>query len=461
MNLVEKDLKYIWHPCSQMKDYEELKPIIIDYGKGVYLYDHEGKGYIDIISSWWCNLLGHCNPKINESIKLQLDKLEHVIFANFSHEPAITLCEQLIKIIPKGLSKFNFSDNGSATVECALKMSFQYQHQTGHEKKTKFMCLTEGYHGETVGALSVGSVDLYAKIYKPMLMDTIHVQAPDCYRCPYEKYRDSCNVECFEHAEKAFAEYADEICAIIVEPLLQGGAGMRIYPAIYLKKLRALCDTYNVILIADEIATGFGRTGKMFAFDHTGVSPDIMCISKGLTGGYMPMAITITTDKIYDSFYADYNEGKAFMHSHTYSGNPLGCSAALAVQKIFREDQILEKAVVRAEYLHNALNEALLDHPHIGEIRHIGLVNAMELVIDKKTKEAYDSKLRIGYQIYKKALEKGLILRPLGNVLYFNPPLIINEEEIDRAVTICAESIKEVLGDDLCLRQRSHTSAFY
>ncbi|SHI88529.1 aspartate aminotransferase family protein [Desulfosporosinus lacus] len=395
MNLVEKDLKYIWHPCSQMKDYEELKPIIIDYGKGVYLYDHEGKGYIDIISSWWCNLLGHCNPKINESIKLQLDKLEHVIFANFSHEPAITLCEQLIKIIPKGLSKFNFSDNGSATVECALKMSFQYQHQTGHEKKTKFMCLTEGYHGETVGALSVGSV------------------------------------------------------------------GMRIYPAIYLKKLRVLCDMYNVILIADEIATGFGRTGKMFAFDHAGVSPDIMCISKGMTGGYMPMAITITTDKIYEAFYADYNEGKAFMHSHTYSGNPLGCSAALAVQKIFKEDQILEKAVVRAEYLHNALNEALLDHPHIGEIRHIGLVNAMELVIDKKTKEAYDSKLRIGYQIYKKALEKGLILRPLGNVLYFNPPLIINEEEIDRAVTICAESIKEVLGDDLCLRQRSHTSAFY
>lgn len=446
MNLVEKDLKYIWHPCSQMKDYEELKPIIIDHGKGVCLYDKEGKEYLDIVSSWWCNLLGHCNPKINEAIKSQLDKLEHVIFANFSHEPAINLCEQLMEIIPKGLSKFNFSDNGSAAVECALKMSFQYQYQTDHPMKTKFMCLTEGYHGETIGALSVGSMDLYAQIYQPMLMDTIHVKAPDCYRCPYGKSRDCCNVECFEHAEKAFEDHAEETCAIIVEPLLQGGAGMRIYPAIYLKKLRALCDKYNVFLIADEIATGFGRTGKMFAFDHAGVSPDIMCISKGLTGGYMPMAITITTNAIYDAFYADYNEGKAFMHSHTYSGNPLGCSAALAVQKILREDHILENAEIRAKYLNNKLNEILLNHPHIGEIRHIGLINAMELVTDKNTKEEYDSRLRMGYQIYKKALGKGLILRPLGNVLYFNPPLIINEEEIDKAVSICSESIKEVIG---------------
>lgn len=211
-----------------------------------------------------------------------------------------------MRLFSEGLSKFNFSDNGSATLECALKMSFQYQYQTGHEKKTKFTCLTEGYHGETIGVLSVGSVDLYAKIYKPMLMDTIHMQAPDCYRCPCEKCRDSCNVECFEHAEKAFAEYADEIRVIIVEPLLQGSAGMRIYPAIYLKKLCLLCDMYNAILIADEIATGFGRTGKMFAFDHAGVSPDIMCISKRMTGGYIPMAITITTDKIYEAFYADY-----------------------------------------------------------------------------------------------------------------------------------------------------------
>lgn len=445
MNLVEKDLKYIWHPCSQMKDYEELAPIVIDHAKGVMLYDENGKDYIDVVSSWWCNLLGHCNPKINTEIKDQLDKLEHVIFANLTHEPAIRLCEELSKVLPAGLEKFNFSDNGSAAVECALKMAFQYQYQTGHQEKKRFMCLSEGYHSETIGALSVGSMDLYAKIYKPMLMDVLHVEAPDCYRCPYGKCRDNCDAECFEHAEKMFEQQAHETCGIIIEPLLQGSAGMRIYPPVYLKKLRALCDSYHVLLIADEIATGFGRTGKMFACDHAGISPDIICISKGLTGGYMPMAITVTTNEVYNAFYADYNEGKAFMHSHTYSGNPLGCRAALAVQKILREEQILEKAAVQAEYLHEQLCNALLEHPNVGEIRHIGLINAIELVSDKKTKTGFDSSLRMGYQIYKKALANGLILRSLGNVLYFNPPLVISKEEIDEAVRRCVASINEVL----------------
>lgn len=442
----DRDLAHIWHPCSQMKDYETLKPIVIDHGKGIYLYDINGNEYIDIVSSWWCNLLGHCNPKINESVKHQLDTLEHVIFANFTHKPVIELTEQLMEIIPKGLNKFNFSDNGSASIECSLKMSFQYHYQTGHPEKTKFMCLSDGYHGETIGALSVGTLDLYAKIYNPMLMDTIRVQAPDCYRCSYGKSRECCNCECFEHAEKSFEKHAHEVCAMIVEPLLQGSAGMRIYPPLYLKKLRKLCDEYNVLLIADEIATGFGRTGKMFAFDHADVSPDIMCISKGLTGGYMPMAITITTDKIYDAFYDDYNKGTAFMHSHTYSGNPLGCACALAVQKIFKEDNILQNAQINAEYLHNELLKRLGNHKNVGEIRHIGLINAIELVKDKSTKEDFPSNIRLGYQIYQKALKRGLLLRPLGNVLYFNPPLIISPNEIDLAIDRCAKSIEDVLG---------------
>ncbi|WP_295158809.1 adenosylmethionine--8-amino-7-oxononanoate transaminase [uncultured Brachyspira sp.] len=445
MTLEEKDLKYIWHPCSQMKDYEELPPIIIDRGKGIYLYDKNGKEYIDIVSSWWCNLLGHCNEKINAGIKAQLDRLEHVIFANFSHKGAIELCEELINTLPKGLTKFNFSDNGSSSVEAALKMAFQYQHQIGNTKRTRFICFTDGYHGETIGALSVGSLDLYAKIYKPMLMDTIHIQAPDCYRCKYNQNREKCICECFEDAERKFEMYGEEICAVIIEPLLQASAGMRIYPPLYLKKLRELCNKYNVIFIADEIATNFGRTGKMFACDYADISPDIMCISKGLTGGYMPMAITITTDKIYDAFYADYNEGKAFMHSHTYSGNPLGCSAALSVQRILKEDDIINKANIRAKYLNNKLKEKLDNHKNIGEIRNIGLINAMELVINKNTKEGFDSKLRMGYQIYKKALQRGLLLRPLGNVIYFNPPLIINEEEIERAVDLCVSSINDIL----------------
>lgn len=445
-NWIDEDLKYIWHPCSQMKDYEDLKPIIIDHGKGSYLYDIKGNEYIDIISSWWCNLLGHANPKINKAIKKQIDTLEHVIFANLSHKPAIKLCQELSKILPKGLCKFNFSDNGSASVECALKMAFQYHYQTGHPEKQKFMCLSEGYHGETIGALSVGSMDLYAKIYKPMLMNAIHTEAPDCYRCPFGQNRENCQCECFVHAEKDFAKYGKELTAVIVEPLIQGSAGMRIYPPLYLEKLRKLCDEYNIILIADEIATGFGRTGKMFAFDHTNVSPDIMTISKGLTGGYMPMAITITTQKIYDAFYADYNEGKAFMHSHTYSGNPLGCSAALAVQKIFQEENILEKANKTAVHLHDKLQETLSEHQNVGEIRHIGLINAIELVKDKNSKTPFDSKKRLGYQIYKKALTKGLLLRPLGDVLYFNPPLNIDKKTLDKAIVKCASSIKDVIG---------------
>ncbi|MBR6163952.1 adenosylmethionine--8-amino-7-oxononanoate transaminase [bacterium] len=445
-SLQEKDLKYIWHPCSQMKDYEELPPIIIKTGKGCYLYDTEGKSYIDIVSSWWCNLLGHSNEKINNNIKEQLDKLEHVIFANFSHKPAIQLCEELIKILPEGLCKFNFSDNGSASVECALKMAFQYHYQTGNPQKTRFMCLSDGYHGETIGALSVGTLDLYAKIYKPMLMDTIRIKAPDCFRCPYSKSRDNCSCECIEKAKKCFEKFGNETAGMIVEPLLQGSAGMRIYPPLYLKELRKLCDEYNVILIADEIATGFGRTGKMFAFDHSGVSPDIMCLSKGLTGGYMPMSLTVTTQKIFDAFYDDYLKGRAFMHSHTYSGNPIGCSAALAVQKILREDKIIEKSRETAKYLHEELNKAFSNHKNVGEIRHLNLINAIELVKDKNTKELFNSNLRTGYQIYKKALSKGLLLRPLGDVLYFNPPLIIDRETIDKAIKITKEALEEVLG---------------
>ena len=276
-------------------------------------------------------------------------------------------------------------------------------------------------------------------------MDTLHIPAPDCYRCPYGAQRDHCDCACLAQARAMFEQYGAETAALIVEPLLQGSAGMRIYPAAYLKGLRDLCDEFGVLLIADEIATGFGRTGKMFACDHAGISPDIICLSKGLTGGYLPMAITVTTEEIYQAFYSDYNEGRAFMHSHTYSGNPLGCSAALAVQKVLREDHILAHAQARAPYLHNKLMEAFGDHPHVGEIRQLGLVNAVEIVKDRTSKAAYDGGLRTGYQVYKEALKEGLILRPLGDVLYFNPPLIINEVEIDEAVARMARAFHKII----------------
>lgn len=441
----QRDLAHIWHPCSQMKDYETLPPMVIDHAKGPWLYDIHGKKYLDIVSSWWANLLGHCNPEINEAIKEQLDSLEHVIFANFSHRPAIELAERLAEITPDRINKFHFNDNGSSSVEAALKMCFQFYHQTGKPEKQRFMCLTEGYHGETIGALSVGSMDLFAKMYQPMMMDNIHVQAPDCYRCPYGKDREHCACECFEHAEKAFAEHAHETAAMIVEPLLQGSAGMRIYPPLYLKKLRALCDKYDVKLIADEIATGFGRTGTMFACEQAGISPDVMTISKGLTGGYLPMSVTCVSDEIYDAFYADYGEGKAFPHSHTYAGNPIGCATALAVQKIMKEQHILETAAENAKWLTAELSKAFAHHPNVGEIRHIGLIHAIELVKDPETKEPLDAKKRTGYAIYKKALERGLVLRPLGDILYFNPPLNITREELSTAIELAHESITDIL----------------
>lgn len=445
MTMEERDLKYIWHPCSQMKDYEELAPMVIDHGRGVWLYDIHGKEYLDIVSSWWCNLFGHCNETINEAVKAQLDRLEHVIFANFSHAPVIELVEQLAKILPAGLTKFHFSDNGSAAVECALKMAFQYFLQTGKPEKQRFMCLSEGYHGETIGALSVGSMDLYAKMYQPMMMDNIHIKAPDCYRCPYGKQRESCDCQCFAAVEESFAVHGGETAAMIVEPLLQGSAGMRIYPPLYLRKLRALCDAYDVLLIADEIATGFGRTGRMFACGHAEISPDIMCLSKGLTGGYMPMSITVTTQRIYDAFYADYQEGRAFMHSHTYSGNPLGCAAALAVQQIFAAEPVLERSGENAAWLTGAMQDMFGGHTHVGEIRHIGLIHAMELVENKQTKAAFPAEKRLGYEIYKRALEHGLLLRPLGDVLYFNPALNITREELAEALRRTKLAMDEVL----------------
>ena len=421
--------------------------MIIDHGEGVWLYDIYGKKYLDIVSSWWANLLGHCNKTINAGIKEQLDKLEHVIFANFSHRPAIELAEQLKEITPPKIKKFHFNDNGSAAVECALKMAFQFYQQGGKPEKKRFMCLTEGYHGETIGALSVGSLDLYAKLYQPMMMDNIHIEAPDCYRCPYGKQRDCCQCECFEKAEKAFAKHGHETAAMIAEPLLQGSAGMRIYPPLYLKKLRGLCDKYDVKLILDEIATGFGRTGTMFACEQAGISPDILCISKGLTGGYLPMSVTCVSEEIYDAFYADYSEGRAFMHSHTYAGNPLGCAAALAVQKIFREQPILKTAGENAKWLTAEMENSFGRHKNVGEIRHIGLIHAIELVKNPETKEPFAEAKRTGYAIYKRALQYGLILRPLGDVLYFNPPLTITRAELTLAIEMAQQAITDVLGE--------------
>lgn len=431
----KKDLKYIWHPCSQMKDYEEFPPIIIERGEGAYIFDVTGKRYLDAVSSWWVNLFGHCNKRINNAVKRQLDSLEHVIFANFSHKPAIELAEKIVEIAPRGLNKVFFADNGSSAVEIALKLSFQYHQQTGSNKKNRFIALSDAYHGETLGALSVGDLDLYSKIYKPLMMDTIKVPGPDCYRCKFGRERATCEADCFELMGKVMEENHNEVCAVIIEPMVQAAAGMKIYSSKYLKKLREACLCYNIHLIADEIAVGFGRTGKMFACEHAGISPDIMCLSKGLTAGYMPLSLVVTTDKIYDAFYSDYAELKAFMHSHSYTGNPLACAAALESLKIFIDENVLNINKIKAELIRELAEPLASTHLHVGEFRQIGMISALELVEHKTTKKAFGWEKRVGYNVYKIALSQGLLLRPLGNVLYFMPPYIIELEDIEKIIS--------------------------
>lgn len=443
--LQKKDLKYIFHPCSQMKDYEELPPMVIKKAKGIYLEDEFGNRYMDCVSSWWVNLFGHCNPRINKVIKDQIDSLEHVLFVNFSHEPAIRLSEELSKVVPKGIEKFLFADNGSSSIEMALKLSFQYQQQKGNVGKTKFISLTNAYHGETVGALGVGDIDIFTKTYRPLIKEGMKAEKPECYRCPYGENFNSCDAQCFEKMEELIEKNYQEVSAVIIEPVVQGASGMRIYSPKYIKKLRELTLKYDIHLIADEIAVGFGRTGKMFAMEHSGVSPDIMCMSKGLTAGYYPMAIVGITQEIYDGFYADYLEGKSFLHSHTYSGNPIGCRIALEVLNIFRDKNILEVIERKGRYLRERAESLFKEHKYIGEYRQIGMIGALEFVADKESKELFPSEDRVGYEIYKIALKKRALLRPLGNVIYFMPPYIITEEEIDQMLRICKESIDEYI----------------
>ncbi|HOJ51054.1 MAG TPA: adenosylmethionine--8-amino-7-oxononanoate transaminase [Syntrophales bacterium] len=439
----ERDLRFIWHPCSQMKDYEEYPPIIISHGKGAYLYDLEGKAYLDAISSWWVNLFGHSNERINRALKAQADQLEHVIFSHFSHKPAIELAERLVNITPPGLTRVFFADNGSAAVEIALKMSFHYHQQRGETKRTRFAAISHAYHGETLGALSVGDIDLYSRIYKPLLLDTVKIPGPDCFRCPLRKERDTCDAECFATMEEMINTHKEELCAVIIEPIVQCAAGMKMYSPRYLTKLRALCDRHGLHFIADEIAVGFGRTGKMFACEHAGVSPDIMCLSKGISGGYLPLSVVLVKEDIYRAFYGEYKELKAFLHSHSYTGNALACACALETLRIFEEEDVLGMNEKKARLISELARPRAEGHPHIGEFRQTGMICAIEIVQDRMTKAPFDWTERVGYNVYRLALSRGVILRPLGDVIYFMPPYCVEEKDIELMVEVAFSSIDE------------------
>lgn len=440
--LIKKDLKYVWHPDTQMKDYENENPIIIEKGKGVYVWDTDGNKYIDAVASWWVNTLGHSNPRLNKALIKQAEKIEHILLAGFSHVPAIELAEELIKLSADNLTKVFYSDNGSTAVEVALKMAFQYWLQTGKPEKKKFVALKNSYHGDTLGAVSVGGVDIFYKIFKPLLFDVFQAESPYCYKCSLCSDKDSCSVDCIRYVEEIFEKHHNEIAAMVVEPLVQGAAGMRMYPALYLTKLAELCKKYNILLIDDEVAMGFGRTGKMFAYEHAEIQPDIVCLAKGITAGYMPLAVTLATDEIFNAFYDDYNKHKTFFHGHSFTGNPLACALAVENLKIFKEEKIIKNLQPKIKVFEKELQK-LNELKHVGEVRSTGMIGAVEIVEDKISKKLFDSKLRIGKKVYDEALKLGAILRPMGNIIYFIPPYVITEEEIKQLIEIAYQSIKK------------------
>jgi adenosylmethionine-8-amino-7-oxononanoate aminotransferase len=428
-NIMQRDLEVIWHPCTQMKDHETLPLIPIASGEGIYLYDFDGNKYIDAISSWWVNLFGHKNKEINDKIKAQLDTLEHVLLAGFTHQPAVDLAHRLVKLTPQGLDKVFYVDNGSSAVEAALKMSYHYHLNRGLTKPI-FLSLTNSYHGETIGALSVGDVSLYKETYKPLLIQNMQVAVP-------KNQTQEAAQEALDSLDLLLSKKADEISAFILEPLIQGAGGMHMYHPHYLEGARALTKAYNVHLIADEIMTGFGRTGKMFACEHANITPDFMTLSKGLTGGYLPLSVVMTTTDVYQAFYCDYNEHKAFLHSHSYTGNPLACAAALATLDIFENNDILGENEKKSAYIQKS-TEKFLALENVKEVRQQGMVLAIEL-------QGYEAKRRIGLEIYQFALTQGVLLRPLGHVIYFMPPYIIGYDEIDTMIDVAYRGIQKVI----------------
>ncbi|MCF7975406.1 MAG: adenosylmethionine--8-amino-7-oxononanoate transaminase [Phycisphaerae bacterium] len=429
MSWIERDLRTLWHPYTQMKDCETLPPILIERAQGLSLFDDQGHEYWDTISSWWCNIHGHNHPKIVEAITRQLATLDHVLFAGFSHKGAIELGERLVDITPPGLTRVFYSDNGSTAVEVALKMSLQYWRNMGRPEKCQFVGLDKGYHGDTVGAMSVSGASAFTQAFAPMLFETHKVPTPDCYHCPKGQCQETCTAACIAELETLLKERHDQIAALILEPLLMGAAGMIVYPAEYLQKAAKIAQQYGVHLILDEVATGFGRTGRMFACEHAEVSPDFMCLSKGLTSGTLPLAVTLTTDAVFDAFYDDYPTGKTLYHGHTYTANPIGCAAAMATLDIFEQEHTLASVQTKAPGFAHRM-QGFGDLEHVGHVRTIGLVAAMELVRDKATKTPFDSKQRIGLEIFKQGLKQGLILRPMGDVVYLYLPLCVTDEQV-------------------------------
>ncbi len=437
---------YVWHPFTQMQEWEKQPPLIISRGKGTFVYDVEGNAYLDGTSSIWVNLHGHRHPTIDQAIRHQLTKIAHTTLLGLSHPPAIQLAKALIKLAPMGLKKVFFSDNGSTAVEVALKMAIQYWQQcpSPQPRKNQFIHLGLAYHGDTVGGMSLSGIELFRKPFSSLLFPGRHsFDAPYCYRCPLNLQFPQCHMACVDPLEKLLQEKHEEIAGVIVEPMVQGVAGLIPSPPGYLTRLRELCRQYHVLFIADEVATGFGRTGRMFACEHESVSPDIMAVAKGLTGGYLPLAATLTTDEIYSAFLGEPNEGKTFFHGHSYTGNPLGCAVALANLTIFKTERTLNK-VQRRTSKFSAFLKTLANDPWVGDIRQCGYMVGIELVQNQQTKAPFSVIDRIGHQVTLTARTLGLLIRPIGNIMILMPPLSATVQELKQMVDIIKVAISVV-----------------
>ena len=443
----DRDLSVLWHPCTQMREHPHMLPLVpIARGEGAWLIGHDGTRYLDAVSSWWTNLFGHAEPRIGAAIAAQAGALEQVMLAGFTHAPAVELAERLLAVAPRQpgrapLSKVFYADNGSAGVEVALKMAFHWFHNRGEHRRTKFIALENGYHGETLGALAVGDIPLYRRVYAPLLAEALFAPSPDAYLAQPGESPAECAARAADALAALLDRHAGEVCAVIVEPRVQCAGGMRMHHPDYLTRVRELCDASGAFLIADEIAVGFGRTGTLFASEQSGVMPDLLCLSKGLTGGFMPLAAVLATQAIYDGFLDDSRE-RAFLHSHSYTGNPLACAAALASLSIFESDAVLLRNRGSATRM-AALAEGIAALPHVADARQAGMILAFELARNGDRRAPFDPALRIGLRAYRAALERGVVLRPLGDILYWMPPYCVDDEQLDLLARVTRESIIE------------------
>lgn len=441
--LREWDNRYVWHPFTQMQDWVAEEQLVIVRGEGSWLIDSDGNRYLDGVASMWTNVHGHSHPQLNKALADQAARIEHSTLLGLAGEQSILLAKRLIEIAPQGLSKVFYSDNGSTAVEVGLKMAYQYHCHNHEPHRSRFIRLQHAYHGDTIGSMSVGGIPIYHATFSPLLFSTIEAPAPYCYRCPLNRDKATCNMACLEPLEQLMVEHKDQLAGMVIEPLLQGAGGMLVHPSGYLKAVRELCDRYGVLLIADEVATGFGRTGRMFACDHEMVCPDIMALSKGLCAGYLPLAATLATEKIYQAFLGNYAELKTFFHGHTFTGNPLACAVALKSLELFEETGLMTNVQQRTDQL-AAWLERIATHTHVGDIRQCGLAAGVELVADKAGRISYPWEEKIGIKVCREARRHGIFARPLGNTVVVFPPLAINATELNQLMSGLEKAIVTV-----------------